>query len=81
MDSIKSIFIRGSVGGDMSAMGGVCGVGPVSRLWFWEGGFGVTSWEEGLGAITWFGPKATLGSSRVVPSLSSNRTPLSNPVL
>ena len=61
MDSIKSIFIRGSVGGDMSAMGGVCGVGPVSRLWFWEGGFGVTTWEEGFGAITWFGPKATLG--------------------
>ena len=58
------IFIRGSVGGDMSTMGGAmgCGVGPVSRLWFWEGGFGVVLWEEGFGAVTWFGPKATLGA-------------------
>ena len=64
------------------AMGGVCGVGPVSQLWFREGGFEVVIWEEGLGAITWFGPKATLGAKQSGPScnLSSNRNPLSNPV-
>ena len=39
-----------------------CGVGPVSRLWFWEGGFGVVLWEEGFGAVTRFGPKATFGA-------------------
>ena len=48
----------------MSIMGEAmgCGVGPVSQLWFWKGGFEVVLWEEGFGAVTWFGPKATLGA-------------------
>ena len=51
------------------AMGGVCGVGPVSQLWFREGGFEVVIWEEGLGLSPGLVPKLPWGPNRVVPAV------------
>ena len=52
------------------AMG--CGVGPVSQLWFWKGGFEVLRLSSGkkvLGLSPGLVPKLPWGPNRVIPAV------------